>query len=344
MNKGPLVLTHKKNAPSANYYIKNDFPQKRERDVNLSQSINPKNISGLEQAAKNGLNQSRGSIAANATGTSSNNNINFRIGGLSNNVSREYSKKRLDLNVSEERSKPSQQLKNYQSQNTLPSTSSHPQKSSARVLISRNGSPKPTLAHQSSNNMAQQVYYHPHNQRSGQDAPGVDRARESGDDRKIQLAKLDQSDYGVSPKLMADTGASDKQAHILAGGVQEDNGATVFWADKLDNQDIRTELKFGDCLGQGSFAKVYEGFDKRLHLPVAIKVIDKRKIKDSETKKKALIEEEIFIFSKMNHSSIAKFVRLIEDVKRVAFILSDLYRDGAVWSQYPQYILQRLHH
>lgn len=92
----------------------------------------------------------------------------------------------------------------------------------------------------------------------------------------------------------------------------------VKWADCLDGEDIRTELKFDDCLGEGSFAKVYEGYDKRLKLPVAIKVIDKRKIKDTETKKKALIEEEIYILSKMNHPNIVKFLRLLEDTKRVA--------------------------
>ena len=110
--------------------------------------------------------------------------------------------------------------------------------------------------------------------------------------------------------------------------------AVVHWADNINGQDIRIELKFGDCLGQGSFAKVYEGFDKRLKIPVAIKVIDKRKIKDSETKKKALIEEEIYILSRMDHPNISKYIRLIEDVKRVACKLPDFYCNGALWIQY----------
>lgn len=333
-----MILSHKKNTPSANYYIKNDFPEKRDKDVNLSQSINPKNLSGIENAAKNSLNQSRGSIAPNAAGTSSNLNSNFRIGVLSNNVSREYSKKRLDLNVSEERSKPGKQLNHYQSQNILPSTTSHQQKTSARVIISRNGSPKLVLTHQGSNDMVQQVYYHPQNQRSGQDLPGVERPRQRDEERKPPQVQRDQSNYGASPKIVPQLVFPDNHAHT---GDQEDDGATVFWADRLNNQDIRNELKFGDCLGQGSFAKVYEGFDKRFKIPVAIKVIDKRKIKDSETKKKALIEEEIFIFSKMSHISIAKFIRLIEDVKRVLFCLSDIYCNGALRSQHPQYLLQR---
>lgn len=116
----------------------------------------------------------------------------------------------------------------------------------------------------------------------------------------------------------------------------------VKWGDCLEGEDIRTELKFDDCLGEGSFAKVYEGYDKRLKLPVAIKVIDKRKIKDTETKKKALIEEEIYILSKMNHPNIVKFLRLLEDTKRVSAPYKDLHSDGALWSQDSQRVHQRL--
>ena len=120
--------------------------------------------------------------------------------------------------------------------------------------------------------------------------------------------------------------------------LQQSPEATVRWADALDGQDIRTELKFGDCLGQGSFAKVYEGFDKRLKAPVAIKVIDKRKIKDTETKKKALIEEEIYIFSKMEHPNIVKFIRLLEDVKRVGAFYLDIHSYGALRAKHSEHL------
>lgn len=321
MNKGPLILSHKKNNPSANYYIKGDFPQKKDKEVNLSQSIQPRNLnnSGIEQAAKNGLNQSRGSINKNNSGV---HNSNFRIGVLSNNVSREYSRKRIDLNASEERSR---QGSNPQLPPAVSSSSI--QKNSGRVLISRNGSPKPLGLGQigaaqdnapiTSVPPQQPTYYHSQVPRTtavndynayAPDQRGQSKPRE--EDKRMPETQ-DPSDSAKSPNPRTDLPTPGK----------EDNGATVYWADRLNGQDIRTELKFGDCLGQGSFAKVYEGFDKRLKMPVAIKVIDKRKIKDTETKKKALIEEEIYIFSKMNHPGIAKFIRLVEDIKRVDSLL-----------------------
>ncbi len=109
----------------------------------------------------------------------------------------------------------------------------------------------------------------------------------------------------------------------------------VKWQDNLAGEDVRTELRFGDCLGQGSFAKVYEGYDKRLKLAVAVKVIDKRKIKEGETKKKSLIEEEILILSKMDHPNIVKLLRIVEDAKRVAsthqiFLVMELCSQGTL--------------
>ena len=74
-------------------------------------------------------------------------------------------------------------------------------------------------------------------------------------------------------------------------------------------------LHFGHCLGEGSFAKVYQGIDKITKQNVAIKVIDKRKITSS--KRKVLVKNEIFVLSRLNHRSLCKFYRLVEDKKRV---------------------------
>jgi hypothetical protein len=150
----------------------------------------------------------------------------------------------------------------------------------------------------------------------------------SNDQKKLVQVEFKLKDFAASERRLDDAHKQPKPVAAsqleLAGRADQSpksptakEKAVVHWADCLNGQDIRTELKFGDCLGQGSFAKVYEGFDKRLKIPVAIKVIDKRKIKDTETKKKALIEEEIYIFSKMDHPNIVKFIRLIEDFKRV---------------------------
>lgn len=82
--------------------------------------------------------------------------------------------------------------------------------------------------------------------------------------------------------------------------------------------DIEAELSFGKCLGQGSFAKVFQGIDKKLKKHVAIKVVDKAKLDDDKRKK--LAQKEINILSSIQHKNLCRFYRLLEDHKRVRFI------------------------
>lgn len=82
-----------------------------------------------------------------------------------------------------------------------------------------------------------------------------------------------------------------------------------------DWPDIEAELSFGKCLGQGSFAKVFQGIDKKLKKHVAIKVVDKAKLDDDKRQK--LAQKEINILSSINHKNLCKFYRLLEDHKRV---------------------------
>ena len=82
---------------------------------------------------------------------------------------------------------------------------------------------------------------------------------------------------------------------------------------------IELELHFGSCVGQGSFAKVYDGLDKKSKIPVAIKVISKRRLKDDKRKK--LVQKEIEIVSKMKHENIGEFHRMLEDHKRVKLLV-----------------------
>ena len=78
---------------------------------------------------------------------------------------------------------------------------------------------------------------------------------------------------------------------------------------------IEQNLLFGQCIGEGSFARVYDGFDKTLKQAVAIKVIKKKMFKTE--KKRKLVQLEIDILSKMIHPNVVKFERLLEDHKRV---------------------------
>ena len=95
---------------------------------------------------------------------------------------------------------------------------------------------------------------------------------------------------------------------------------TILWRDDLA-VEYQSEIELIEEIGQGSFAKVYKAIDKRTKLTVAVKVIDKRKILDSKRRK--LIQSEVSILSKMKHSHIAEFYRIIEDSKRI-FLLMQL--------------------
>jgi serine/threonine protein kinase len=94
---------------------------------------------------------------------------------------------------------------------------------------------------------------------------------------------------------------------------------TILWREDI-TVDVEQELSFVSCLGQGSFAKVYEGYDKRLRQRVAIKVIDKRKIQ--EPKRRGLIQTEVNILARMKQKNIVEFYRLVEDHKRLFIVMS----------------------
>ena len=319
--------------------MKNDYQQKRDsKDPNLSYSqipTQPPRNQSIELAAQSGLNQSR-SINPQQSMLQfvppDQGQTNFRIGPLSNNISREYSIGRNKgnpsnlVNVSNDERSRNNASGTVQAGNTA-------NRRSSKVILARNGSMKlganadhGTQYPRILNNHGQSDYNLLGNGRDGATharAVSIDQKKMAHVEFKFtDPANSDQRNDDVQKQSKPVTVSqldSISRADLSPKALALKEKVVVHWADCLNGQDIRTELKFGDCLGQGSFAKVYEGFDKRLKIPVAIKVIDKRKIKDTETKKKALIEEEIYIFSKMDHPNIVKFIRLIEDFKRVSF-------------------------
>jgi tRNA A-37 threonylcarbamoyl transferase component Bud32 len=92
----------------------------------------------------------------------------------------------------------------------------------------------------------------------------------------------------------------------------------ISWREDID-LDVENELAFISCLGQGSFAKVYEATEKKTSKTVAVKVIDKRKINDH--KRKLLIQTEVSIMYRMKHPNLVEFLRLIEDKKRIFMVM-----------------------
>lgn len=317
--------------------MKNDYQQKKDpRDVNLSYSQNPNQPprnQSIELAAKNGLNQSRSinphqSIVQYQSPPITSSQPHFRIGPLSNNVSREYSANKRGLNTSNAMNTSHDERSKHNG--TSPTQESNlGQRRPSKVVLARNPSIKSGTGLDNGSqyprilNSTGQSEYNLLGT-SGRDAPprthSIEPKKNAHVEFKLADSNADQrfDDVSKQSKPVQIQPESLTRGDMSPKAPQEK--AVVHWADNLNGQDIRSELKFGDCLGQGSFAKVYEGFDKKLKIPVAIKVIDKRKIKDTETKKKALIEEEIYIFSRMDHPNIVKFIRLIEDVKRVGWV------------------------
>jgi hypothetical protein len=85
--------------------------------------------------------------------------------------------------------------------------------------------------------------------------------------------------------------------------------------------DAEQHLKIGFKMGEGSFASVYEGYDKILKMNVAIKVFEKSKVQMC-SRRVELIEKELEILAKLPaHENVCEFYRLVEDKKKVDILL-----------------------
>lgn len=134
----------------------------------------------------------------------------------------------------------------------------------------------------------------------------------------MSVEKLKKTFY-IAQKVADDqVSVKDGKAKQSSTHYTNDHETTIMWKDDV-KLNVEDELNFTSCLGQGSFAKVYEGFDKKNKMNVAIKVIDKRKV--IEPKRRALIQVEVNILSKMRHRNIGEFYRLIEDHKRIFIVM-----------------------
>lgn len=117
----------------------------------------------------------------------------------------------------------------------------------------------------------------------------------------------------LTPKSSAKT-LTDNNTHLIRNVPNLTELNIIKW-EGTEWPDIESELSFGKCLGQGSFAKVFQGIDKKLKKHVAIKVVDKAKLDDEKRQK--LAQKEISILSSIDHKNLCKFYRMLEDHKRV---------------------------
>ena len=79
-----------------------------------------------------------------------------------------------------------------------------------------------------------------------------------------------------------------------------------------------TELKISTVLGKGSFATVYEAFDQIQNLTVAVKIFDKRFLKDQSKRKE--VQTELDLISKLDHPCIIKLLRVTEDNEKLYIV------------------------
>lgn len=125
-----------------------------------------------------------------------------------------------------------------------------------------------------------------------------------------QTVKLESGSLGKSSPREESTLPSPSRAHRFL----------IKWTASAWPK-IEEEIRVDKLLGQGSFAKVYQGFDLVRKIIVAIKVLDKRKISEMGFNKMA--EKELEILQLVKHPHIGNFERMLEDKNRVGELLTD---------------------
>src|SRR3990167_1938080 len=135
----------------------------------------------------------------------------------------------------------------------------------------------------------------------------------------IPTVKLESGSLGKVPPREESTLPSPSRAHRF----------TIKWTANTWPK-IEEEIRVDKLLGQGSFAKVYQGFDLVKKIIVAIKVLDKRKISEMGFNKMA--EKELEVLQLVRHPNIGNVERMLEDKNRVRLGFNQgLHLDGALW-------------
>lgn len=80
------------------------------------------------------------------------------------------------------------------------------------------------------------------------------------------------------------------------------------------------------CLGEGSFGKVFQGFENTTKEKVAIKKVDFKTIEKDTYLEKA-IHDEIRIFNKFRHENIVQLFEVLNS-KRSLYIIMEYCKDG----------------
>lgn len=140
---------------------------------------------------------------------------------------------------------------------------------------------------------------------------------------KTEVSKKDgqsykeNSAYHMFIKKQKET--QDEEIKQMISKLREE--AKIIWFTEMpEGKPNDSQLQIGFKMGEGSFAKVYEGYDKMLKKTVAIKVFDKKTVMQHQ-RKKELLQKEVEILSKLpSHENICEFYRLWEDTNTVNFL------------------------
>jgi tRNA A-37 threonylcarbamoyl transferase component Bud32 len=121
-----------------------------------------------------------------------------------------------------------------------------------------------------------------------------------------------------------------------------------WFAPASNYKNKSTDLAINQVLGKGAFATVYEALDKSNGSSVAVKVFDKRLLKDQSKRKE--VQNELDLISKLDHPNIIKLVRVAEDVDKLYVItenwgkynLDDYIREGLLKKSMIRPIVEQL--
>ena len=89
---------------------------------------------------------------------------------------------------------------------------------------------------------------------------------------------------------------------------------------KISNYSYSTR----NCIGQGSFGKVFEGLDEIMKQPVAIKQMDLRLF---ESDKYFQLQKEIEALKCLKHNNVVRFIDVMQSVNSL-YIVTEICRDG----------------
>lgn len=96
-------------------------------------------------------------------------------------------------------------------------------------------------------------------------------------------------------------------------------GAKIDWGLPTSIKlDISVEFKLEKVLGKGNSSTVYRGYDFRLNLPVAVKILEKASLKENYLRD--MLQKEIDISVRLLHPHLAKLQRVLQDGNKVYLV------------------------